>query len=63
MSQGCEKPHGRANPLKLVIACKCNDCDGDLRSDSINATGTIGVLICSLCGCAYEIGANKEIRR
>lgn len=62
-AQICDEHHGFTNPLKLVIACKCDGCDGELWSDGINATGTIGFLICSTCRCTYEIAANKEVRR
>lgn len=61
--QSCDELHGLSNPLQLVIACRCEGCDGDLRSDGINVTGTHGFLICSTCRCAYMIAANKEVRR
>lgn len=59
----CDERHGLSNPLRLVIACKCEGCDGELHSDGINATGTSGFLICTVCACTYEIPATKEIRR
>lgn len=61
--QICNERHGLSNPLQLVIACKCEGCDGELHSDGINATGTLGFLICTVCQCAYVISAMKEIRR
>jgi hypothetical protein len=59
----CEEHHGATNPLRLVIACKCGGCDGELHSDGISATEKQGFLICTVCRCTYEIGATKEIRR
>jgi hypothetical protein len=60
-SQICYERESFNNPLKLVIACKCGGCEGDLRSDGTNVAGTLGFLICSICKCTYEIEANKEV--
>lgn len=62
-AEACSDRHGLSNPLQLVIACKCDGCDGELHSDGINATGTQGFLVCTACGCTYTILATKEIRR
>ena len=43
-SQICYERESFNNPLKLVIACKCGGCEGDLRSDGTNVAGTLGFL-------------------
>lgn len=45
------------DPRQLVIACKCDSCEGELRGDRI------GVLICSACGCIYAISTTRESAR
>jgi hypothetical protein len=62
-AQACDGRHGLSNPLQLVIACKCEGCDGELHADGINTTDTLGFLVCTVCECAYVISATKEIRR
>lgn len=58
----CGAHHGLHNPRKLVIACKCTDCDGELRGYGISSTqGGPGFLICSMCRCVYEIAANAQV--
>lgn len=59
----CNERHGLSNPRCLVIACKCEGCDGEPHSDGINATVTLGFLIYTVCACTYEIPATREIRR
>ena len=61
-AEACRDRHGHDDPLKLVIACRCADCEGELHADSISAMGH-GFLICSSCRCAYKISATKAIRR
>jgi hypothetical protein len=61
-SQACAERRGFTNPLQLVIACRCEGCEGELHSDGINATGTLGFLVCTVCRCAYTISATKEVR-
>ena len=59
-AEKCLEAHGYTNPLKLVIACKCDGCDGELQSDGINSAKTLAFLMCSVCGCTYTIAAHKK---
>jgi hypothetical protein len=59
----CDARHGLSNPRMLVIACRCEGCEGELHADGTNAIGTLCFLICTTCRCAYTIEATKEIRR
>ncbi len=59
----CNERHGLSNPLRLVIACRCEGCEGELHADGPNTMGTLCFLVCTSCSCAYTITATKEIRR
>lgn len=61
--QICDEQHGFTNPRRLVIACKCGGCEGELHSDGTNVTGTLSFLICTVCRCTYEIAAAKKSPR
>lgn len=62
-ARGCSERRGLADPQPLVIACKCDGCDGELHCDSIDVVGSQGSLICTVCRCVYTIPATREIRR
>lgn len=57
----CDERHGLSNPLVLVIACKCDGCEGELLADGTNTTGKLCFLVCTVCRCAYTIAATREI--
>ena len=59
----CLEHRGFSNPRLLSVACLCDGCTGALVCDGMNAMGTLGLLVCAMCGCVYTTPANKEIRR
>jgi hypothetical protein len=58
--QPCAEQHGQ--PLTLVIACRCKGCEGELHNHNINASGTLGFLVCTACNCVYAIAVTQKPR-
>lgn len=60
MSKGCDY-EGFDNCPK--VACPCENCTGELRSDGRNKLNNLTFLVCNVCSCtyvAYDVGLEDE---